>query len=214
VHLFLHEGVLAVTLHLPGPLAGSNPRPGRAGPLPPPLPTKGHGVRYVDYIETGYEPGLVSELAALHGRVYAPLFDVGHRFEAERAAAFSDFLASFAPQRDGLWTARVDGRIVGSAALAAHGSGLPTLRWVAVDALARGRGAGRHLVRLALDHARASGADGVRLESHERLREALALYSSFGFAHAATETTYLAGSPFTMLVLELRFGDRSPPRAP
>lgn len=158
-----------------------------------------------DHAEVGYEPGLIGEVVALHARTYAPIFDVGARFEAERAHGFADFAAAFDVARDGCWTVRHAGRVVASAALDGRERPLPELRWVAVDPDLRGHGLGRALVATALDHARASGYAGVALHSHDALREAIGLYRSFGFVAAGAVTYALEGRPLPMQRYERRF---------
>jgi len=56
---------------------------------------------------------------------------------------------------------------------------------LAVAPEARGRGLGRTLSQTVLDYARAAGAPEVVLTSHTALVEAIRLYESLGFRHAA-----------------------------
>jgi GNAT superfamily N-acetyltransferase len=197
------------------------PMPGRTGsargPLPPTLdrapggwaPTPGLGdLRILDHVRTGYVPGLVGELASLQARVMAPYIDVDHRFEAARAGEIGAFLDALTPN-GGLWTARLDGRIVGSAALDSRARDLPSLRWVALEPPYRGRGIGRRLLRSALGHARMRGAAGVRVEFEEALREAHDLYRSLGFRVEAVAPTAVAVDADRTRRMVLRFGGRA-----
>jgi putative acetyltransferase len=56
---------------------------------------------------------------------------------------------------------------------------------LAVAPEARGKGVGRTLSQTVLDYARAAGATEVVLTSHTALVEAIRLYQSLGFRHAA-----------------------------
>jgi GNAT superfamily N-acetyltransferase len=55
---------------------------------------------------------------------------------------------------------------------------------MAVSPSHQGRGIGELLGRTAIDHARASGADLIFLETNSRLANAIRLYERLGFAHA------------------------------
>ena len=51
----------------------------------------------------------------------------------------------------------------------------------------RGRGMGRQLMELALEHARAAGFRTIELETNHAMEAAIALYQSYGFAERAVE---------------------------
>ena len=73
------------------------------------------------------------------------------------------------------------GRLAGSLGLhPTHAEGVLDLgMWVLAHA--RGRGGGRRLVEVALDHARAAGAHKVQLEVYPENERAIALYEATGF---------------------------------
>jgi GNAT superfamily N-acetyltransferase len=88
-----------------------------------------------------------------------------------------------------LFVARLEGRIVGTAALAV----IATPSWVnahvndvVVDRSARGRGVGRALMEAVLVRARQRGAQVVRLTSAEPRTEAHRLYEGLGFRHTGS----------------------------
>lgn len=88
-----------------------------------------------------------------------------------------------------LYTARLDGRIVGMLTLAWYDAPSGRKAWiedVVVDTAARGSGAGRALVRKALERAAAEGAGRVMLTSSTERKAARALYRSEGFEAAET----------------------------
>jgi putative acetyltransferase len=80
-----------------------------------------------------------------------------------------------------LWIAVSDGRVVGSVALGAQGSGTLVLKRMYLRPEQRGRGLGRRLLETALAEARASGAKRVKLDTTERMEAARALYERYGF---------------------------------
>ena len=79
------------------------------------------------------------------------------------------------------FSALVDGRVVGVAALFRVGPQEFELARMAVEPAARGRGAGRLLALAAIRRARIDGATTLVLGSNTRLAAALELYRSLGF---------------------------------
>lgn len=77
------------------------------------------------------------------------------------------------------------GRVVGTVAVIRQSDTVYELAKLAVATEARGLGLGRRLTRAAIGFAAAAGAERVVLSSNARLREAVALYESLGFRHAA-----------------------------
>ena len=80
-----------------------------------------------------------------------------------------------------VFAARVDGAVVGVAALFREGPEAFELARMAVDDAYRGRGIGRALALAALRCAEEEGAARVTLLSNTRLAPAIALYRSLGF---------------------------------
>jgi GNAT superfamily N-acetyltransferase len=87
------------------------------------------------------------------------------------------------PGRSRIWFAERDGEAVGCAALVDRGD-IGQLRWVVLLPSARGSGAGRKLVELALDHARSCGHREVFLETTDGLGSSMAIYEKLGFTIA------------------------------
>lgn len=81
----------------------------------------------------------------------------------------------------GLWVALDRGHVVGSVALRDLGEGTLELKRMYLRPDARGHGLGRRLLATALDYARESGADVVRLDTSQRMETARRLYEAHGF---------------------------------
>jgi GNAT superfamily N-acetyltransferase len=81
-----------------------------------------------------------------------------------------------------LWVAVSDTDVVGSVALRDLGDGALELKRMYLRPEVRGRGLGKRLLATALDHARATGAHVVRLDTSERMETARHLYEAHGFA--------------------------------
>jgi DNA-binding MarR family transcriptional regulator/GNAT superfamily N-acetyltransferase len=79
--------------------------------------------------------------------------------------------------------AELDGEIVGTCALLKEAPGVYELSKMAVESGFRGYGAGRKLLDAALAEYRRRRGTSLFLESNSRLKPALALYESAGFAH-------------------------------
>lgn len=77
-----------------------------------------------------------------------------------------------------------DGDVVGTCAIAPHGTNEFELAKMAVAPEARGQGIGRQLIEACLDLARKRGARRVDLLSSTKLGAAVRLYERTGFRHA------------------------------
>lgn len=123
------------------------------------------------------------------------LHRLGYAVEGDRfGPPFWEFVAETVaeaqldqPGRSRVWFAEIDGKAVGCSALVDRGE-RGQLRWVVLLPEARGTGAGRKLVELALDHARHCGHGEVYLETTDGLASSMAIYEKMGFrtsdAHA------------------------------
>lgn len=94
------------------------------------------------------------------------------------------------PGRSRVWFAEIDGKAVGCSALVDRGE-RGQLRWVVLLPEARGTGAGRKLVDLALDHARHCGHYEVFLETTDGLASSMAIYEKMGFRTSDTHVEKL-----------------------
>jgi len=92
----------------------------------------------------------------------------------------------YVPPRGDLWLAFVDGTARGCVALRplpddAHDADVVELKRLYVADEARGRGLGRRLAEVAIDHARAAGARTMKLDTLAHMDAARALYADLGF---------------------------------
>lgn len=133
----------------------------------------------------GPQPGLIGDVAALHGRYYAANWSFPSVFEAKVARELGDMLTRFEPQRDFIVGGEQDGRFVASITLDGSDPALSPrqghLRWFIVDASLQGHGIGQGLLDAALEFARRSGLRSVYLTTFRGLDQAAALYSRAGF---------------------------------
>ena len=134
-------------------------------------------------IKSGWQPGLGGEIVAAHAQFYAAEHGFGPAFEAVVAQGVAEFLPRLRMPRNGLWTARQDGRLVGSIAIDGEdlGGGAAHLRWFLVSPDAHGKGLGKALLQAALDHADKQGFALTRLWTFAGLDAARVLYERCGF---------------------------------
>ena len=104
--------------------------------------------------------------------------------------------------------ARLEGKIVGTAALIRHEEGLSELAKMAVTASDRGKQVGRKLAHAIIDRARKEGAAEIFLHTSRILTEANSLYRSLGFEEIA-DAPRLPGyrRPTITMTLKLRQRD-------
>lgn len=135
-------------------------------------------------IRSGYIPGSIGRVAELHGLYYSRHWGFGAFFEGKMAIELSELLRRFDPDRDGFWTASVNGRIEGSIGIdSLHAyAGSVQLRWFIMSDALRGQGAGNMLVKKAVDHCREKGLERVYLWTFDGLDAARHLYEKHGFA--------------------------------
>lgn len=125
----------------------------------------------------------------LHRRGYA---GEGARFDgldAHVAKLIADADLDNAP-RSRVWFAELGTETIGCAAMIDRGD-QGQLRWVIVLPGARGQGAGRTLVTLALDHARSCGFKSVYLKTTDGLDASMSLYEALGFTLTRDEAAEL-----------------------
>lgn len=134
-------------------------------------------------IVRGYQPGTIGRVAELHATYYHRHWDFGLFFEAKVATELSAFLQRYDETRDGLWTARTGGRIVGAIVLDGRHAATDGahLRWFIVSEAVHGQGAGRALLESAVGFGRRKRYGRVFLWTFEGLHTARHLYESVGF---------------------------------
>jgi GNAT superfamily N-acetyltransferase len=146
-------------------------------------------------IRDDVRPGDLGRVIELHGGLYAGEYGFDHTFEAYVAETIGQFGRTFQAGLDRLWLAELDGRLVGSIAIARRDSGQAQLRWFLLHPEARGLGLGRRLVEDALAFSRAAGYRSIFLWTVDPLITAARLYASVGFRRTETRPrTQLWGS--------------------
>lgn len=151
---------------------------------------------------SGYVPGAVGDVAALHGRYYAASHGFGVGFEARVAAALGAFLEGI--DERSLFACVVDdaGRVLGSISIDGAQAPLAQLRWFILHDSLHGQGWGRRLMDAAMAHA--ARFPGVYLYTMEGLDAAIHLYRKHGFVEAARVPDAQWGTGFVNVRMEKR----------
>ena len=135
--------------------------------------------------EQGWRPGVIGEIASLHGVYYAREWGFGAFFEAKVAAELAAFVSRYDPARDLLLTARRDGAFLASVTIDGSdpdlASGESHLRWFITSDAARGSGVGGGLMTKAMDFLREAGFRSCYLTTFQGLDAARGLYERHGF---------------------------------
>lgn len=127
-------------------------------------------------------PGDIGHVVHRHGVLYALERGWDHRFEAYVAGPLAEFALRHDAERERMWLAELDERIVGSIAIVSGEADAAQLRWYLVEPDCRGMGVGRRLLDEALAFCRATGRTRVYLWTVAGLDAAAHLYRHAGFA--------------------------------
>ncbi len=132
---------------------------------------------------TGYAPGDVGRVVALHADYYAARWGFGRAFEAKVAQELGAFLDGFREGADGFWVARAEDALAGSLSIHGRDAGKDgaRLRFFITDPAYQGRGVGAKLMDAAMAFCDRAGFARVWLTTFEGLDPARRLYERHEF---------------------------------
>ena len=162
-------------------------------------------------IRRGYVPGVIGRVVELHGTYYHAHWEFGAFFEAKVANGLAEFINRYDDQRDGLWTATVNGRVEGSIAIdGAHATQEGAhLRWFIISDALRGQGVGNLLIDAAIEFCRIKKYPRVYLWTFEGLHAARHLYEQAGFILVEQHRGAQWGTEVEEQRFELRLASRT-----
>jgi GNAT superfamily N-acetyltransferase len=131
-------------------------------------------------IRTHLLPGDIGSIVYLHGILYAREYNFDHTFEAYVAGPLATF--ALAPSdRQRIWIAEHEGKVVGCIAIVEAAPEIAQLRWFLVDPSMRGIGLGRKLIEASVEFCRDAGYSRIILWTVSALTAAAHLYRALGF---------------------------------
>jgi len=132
---------------------------------------------------TDYFPGLVGKMTELHAVYYYDNWGLDVTFETQVGKEFSEFIADFQKDRDGLWAVKSVEALAGCIVI--DGSQAETqgarLRWFIVAPPFQGQKIGRALLNRAVEFCRRNRYGAIYLWSFQGLDAARTLYERVGF---------------------------------
>ncbi|NSL86746.1 MarR family transcriptional regulator [Chitinophaga sp. Mgbs1] len=132
-------------------------------------------------IRYNLQPGDVGYLIYLHGELYARESGYNLEFESYVCKTFHDFLPTYNTNKDRVFLATCDNKIVGAVAIIGSSRHLAQLRWFIVHPDFRGKGLGKKLLQEAIDFCREKLYQKVYLLTTDMQATAIDLYKRNGF---------------------------------
>jgi len=143
------------------------------------------------------KPGDIGYLTYLHGILYAKEYGYDQTFEAYVAGGLAEFVQAFSPDKDRIWLAETNGRIIGSVAIVGHSKVDAQIRWFLVHPDYRGLGIGKELLKKVLQFCKERKYKTIFLWTTSELMEAGHLYTRFGFSKTEEKTHEIWGKKVT-----------------
>jgi len=150
------------------------------------------------------KPGDIGDLTYLNGLLYAEECGYNQKFEAYVAYGLAEFVQKFSPDKDRIWLAETNGRIIGSIAIVGHSEVEAQLRWFLVHPDYRKLGIGKKLLEEALQFCKERKYKAIFLLTTSELVEAGRLYVRFGFGKTEEKTHEIWGKRVTEERYDLR----------
>lgn len=136
-------------------------------------------------VQSGPVPGLLGDVAALHGRYYAKHWDFPVVFEDKVAREMGEFLCRYDSKKDLVLWIGDSNRMLGSITLDGSdpelANGWAHLRWFILDESLAGQGLGKVMIDRIVAFARDAGYRAIYLTTFDGLPAAMALYRRAGF---------------------------------
>lgn len=143
------------------------------------------------------KPGDMGYIIYMHGKIYHDECGYDRHFERYVAREFDEFLAQYDPEKDRIWLAEKDDRIMGTMVIQGRSGRVAQLRYFLIDPDARGKGLGKKLMDEAMTFSR-DNYQHVYLLTTEELHTAASLYRKHGFRLTRSEKTRLWGQDLVL----------------
>ncbi|MBA3920181.1 MAG: GNAT family N-acetyltransferase [Nostocaceae cyanobacterium] len=127
------------------------------------------------------QPGDLGEILRLHGVIYGAELGFDYMFEGYVAQTLGHFSCRQDKNKERLWIAEEEGKIVGCIGIIKASETKAQLRWLLVHPIARGQGLGHSLLGVAIEFALFCGYSSIFLQTVAELPIAVHMYTSVGF---------------------------------
>ncbi|KAF2330520.1 bifunctional helix-turn-helix transcriptional regulator/GNAT family N-acetyltransferase [Flavobacterium ginsenosidimutans] len=141
-------------------------------------------------------PGDIGYIIYLHGFIYGNESNFSNDFEKYVIKTFYDFLEKYSPEKDRIWMAEYNNKIVGCVAIVHQPNEEAQLRWFLLDPAFRGLGIGKKLLTDAIDFCREKKFKNVFLLTTSLQDKALQMYKMMGFELTKSEEVQEWGKTF------------------
>lgn len=141
-------------------------------------------------------PGDIGYIIYLHGFIYGNESNFSTDFEKYVIKTFYDFLEKYSPEKDRIWMAEYNNKIVGCVAIVHQPNEEAQLRWFLLDPAFRGLGIGKRLLTDAIDFCKEKKFKNVFLLTTNMQDKALQMYKIMGFELTQSEEVQEWGKTF------------------
>ncbi|MDR3601003.1 MAG: bifunctional helix-turn-helix transcriptional regulator/GNAT family N-acetyltransferase [Desulfosporosinus sp.] len=154
-------------------------------------------------IRCDLRPGDMGYLIHLHGWIYAEECGYNHIFEGYVCKTIADFFENYSSQKDRLWFAEVNGKMIGAIAIVEHSARQAQFRWFILHPAFRGIGLGKTLLNEAMKYCKEQRYQQVFLETTEDQKTAIKMYKKAGFRKVAEHDNKVWGKKLVEHTYEL-----------
>jgi peptidyl-dipeptidase Dcp len=147
-------------------------------------------------IRTKLKAGDIGYLILMHGALYEKEYHYGIDFEVYVAEGLAEFYRKYDPDRDGVWIAEHEGRMVGFVLIMNRGNSAQ-LRYFIVDPAYRGIGLGKKLMDQCMQFVQEKGYPSCYLWTTSELPAAANIYRQYGFVLTEEKQSDAFGKPVT-----------------
>jgi N-acetylglutamate synthase-like GNAT family acetyltransferase len=153
------------------------------------------------------QPKDITNLAHLHGLIYAKEHGYDETFERYVFEGLTRFAESFHPDKDNIWLVEQNGKIIGSLAIVGQSKQEAQLRWFLVHPKYRRHGLGTLLINSALQYCKRHSYTTLYLWSTSELHIAHHLYRNAGFRKTQIKSHMMWGKNVEEEKYELHWTD-------
>lgn len=141
-------------------------------------------------------PGDIGYIIYLHSKIYDQESNFSNEFESYVIKTFYDFLENYSPEKDRLWMAEYNSKIIGCIAIVHQSEKEAQLRWFLSDPSFRGLGIGKKLLNDAISFCIEKKYKNVFLLTTDQQESALRMYQAAGFKLTRSEKVHQWGTIF------------------